>query len=173
MSLVHNYSNPIIRSQVDLFSCPPTDTTVENSFYAEYKPTVNVSDSNAKLEFRIVGNLSHYIDLSDHFLYVKFKVIAENGNDLADDDEISTANLTLHSMFSQVDVFLSNQLITEGNSSYGYKAIIESLLSFGPDYNDSQGASALFYKDTAKAQNDSDNTGYANRKEHVKESQVR
>lgn len=99
MSLVHNYSNPVIRSQVDLFSVPPTDTTIENSFYAEYKPIVNVSDSNAKIEFRIVGNSCHYLDFSDHFLYVKFQVLDEKNANLADDDEISIANLTLHSLF--------------------------------------------------------------------------
>lgn len=172
MSLVHNYSNPIIRSQVDLFSVPPTDTTVETSFYEEFKPIVNITDSNAKIEFRIVGNSSHYLDFSDHFLYVKLRVIAEDDTNLAADDEISIVNLSLHSLFSQCDVLINNHPITDGNNCYGYKSMIETLLSFGPDYQDSQGSAALFFKDDTKIQNATSNSGYSSRKDYVKESKV-
>jgi len=106
MSLVHQYSNPVVRSQVDLFSCPPTDTTVESSFYSEVKPTVNVSNSSAKLEFRIIGNSSHYLDFADHFLYIKFQILSEDGTVLKLTDDVSVVNLTLHSLFSQVCISL-------------------------------------------------------------------
>jgi hypothetical protein len=63
MALINKFSSPSIRSQVDLFSMPPTDTTVQSSFYAEYKPLVNIQDNDSKIEFRVIGNSEQYLDL--------------------------------------------------------------------------------------------------------------
>jgi hypothetical protein len=91
MSLARKYSSPTIRSDVDLFSVPSTYTTIEDSFYAEYKPTVNVQDSNAKIEFRIVGS-NHSVDLNNHFLYIKAKITDNKAAYLVSTDDYSIAN---------------------------------------------------------------------------------
>ena len=102
--MINNFSNPTIRGEVEIFGLPPTDTTVESSFYAEYKPLVNIQDNDSKIDFRIVGNSSQYLDLNDHFCYFRVKVIANDGSNITGTPEISTANLLMHSMFSQCDV---------------------------------------------------------------------
>lgn len=108
MALINSLSTPSIRGEADLFTVPSTDTTVENSLYVEYKPTVNIQDSDAKLEFKISGNSNQYLDLFDSFLYVRVKVVSEDGSNLDINDNISTANNFLHSLFQQCD-----QLITK------------------------------------------------------------
>jgi hypothetical protein len=50
-------------------------------------------------------------------------------------------------MFSQVDLLINNQNITDANNCYGYKAFIHSVLAFGPDYFHSQAQSAFFFED--------------------------
>jgi hypothetical protein len=157
MSLAHKYSSPTIRSDVDLFSVPSTCTTIEDSFYAEYKPTVNVQDSNAKIEFRIVGS-NHYVDLHDHFLYIKAKITDNKGADPVSTDKYSVANYLLHTMFSQVDVHMNNQIVSSSNC-YGHKAYLQTLLSYGPDYLNTQAQSAMFYKDVAKGTSQSRERG--------------
>lgn len=172
MALINPTSTPVIRGQADLFSSIPTDTTVENSFYAEYKPSVNIQDSDSKLEFKVTGNAVQYLDLNDSFLYLKLKIVAEDGSDLVANDDASTTNNFLHSMFSNCDVYISNKLIETSNNCYGYKAYIETLLSYGSDYLNSQGGCALFVKDTHGCVANSKNEGYAKRKTFTAPSRV-
>ncbi len=169
MSLINSLSSPVVRGEVDLFKVPPTDTTVESSFFAEFKPVVNIQDSDAKIEFRISGNSTQYLDLNDSFLFLTVKIVDKDGNNLTSND-ISTANNFLHSLFSQVDLYINNQLISTSNNCYAYKAYVESLLSYGSDYMKSQGPCAMFFKDTNKKKIDDSNVGFKKRKEYVKDS---
>jgi hypothetical protein len=169
MALINKFSMPSIRGQVDLFSLPPTDTTVESSFYAEYKPLVNIQDSESKLEFRIVGNTIHLLDLFDHFLYLKVQVVNGNGTVLDESHNVSTANLFMHSLFSKVEVFINGNLISTSNL-YHYKAFLETLLTFDKNYLESQGTCALWYDDTDEDVS-AKNTGFTERSAHISKSQ--
>jgi hypothetical protein len=170
MAMINKFSTPSIRGQADLFSLPATDTTVESSFYAEYKPIVNIQDSDAKIEFRIVGNSSQYLDLYDHFCYVRVKVINNDGTDLPAGAPISTANLFMHSLFSNCDVGINNQLVSSSNNCYMYKAFLETILTYGRDYMNSQGTCPLFFCDTDAGKLTTANTGFETRKQYIAES---
>jgi hypothetical protein len=50
-------------------------------------------------------------------------------------------------LFSQVDVSLNGQKITDSSNNYPYRAYIEDLLSYGPAAKKSQLTAGLFYKD--------------------------
>lgn len=170
MALINDLSAPSVRGEAELFSLPHTDTTVENSFYAEYKPLVNITDNDAKIEFRIVGNPSQYLDLFDHFCYLRVKVVNGDGSDLDASLSISTANLFMHSLFSQCDVSINNQVVSTSNNCYMYKAYLETILSYGRDWTNSQGTSALFYCDTNKGSLSAANTGYKQRQAFISQS---
>jgi len=58
-------------------------------------------------------------------------------------------NLFLHSFFSQVDIQFNGTLITSSTNTYPYRAILETLLSYGEDAKKTQLTSALYYKDAA------------------------
>lgn len=164
---INSLSSPVIRGEADLFNIPPTDTTVESSFFAEYKPIVNIQDSDAKIEFRLSGSSTQYIDLYDSFLYLTVKVVTHEGGNLLADAEVSTANNFMHSLFSQVDVYINNQLISSSNNCYAYKSYIENLFSFGKEYIESQGQCLMFYKDSAGGVLGSTNHGYVKRKNRI------
>ena len=169
MALINKFSSPSIRGQVDLFGLPPTDTTVESSFYAEYKPLVNIQDSDGKIEFRIVGNTIHLLDLFDHFLYLKVKVVNGDSTNLDSTHVISTANLFFHSLFSKIEVFINGNLISTSNL-YHYKAFLETLLTFDNSYLESQGTCALWYEDTDDGEVAVTNTGFTERQGFIAES---
>jgi hypothetical protein len=170
MSDIYKNSAPAIRSQVDIFSLPPTDTTTDFSMYAEYRSNLNTDDSNSNLEFKIIGNSSQYLDLQDSFLYLKVKVVNEDGSDLKTGQEISTTNLFLHAMFSQCDVLIKNKLFSTSNNLYPYKSYIETLLSSGDDYCHSQGRCSLFYPDSDNFSVSDTNEGYKSRKAIIAKS---
>ena len=58
-------------------------------------------------------------------------------------------NLFLHSLFSQVDISLNEQLISASTNTYPYRAMIEALLNYGEEAKTSKLSTAMFYKDTA------------------------
>ena len=69
-SLIHPSSSESVTSQLDLFSVPPTQTSLEDGFFTEYKP-IFVLTSGGPVEFCIAAESSNYIDLANTFLYVK------------------------------------------------------------------------------------------------------
>jgi len=140
-------------------------------FFSEYKPTVNIRDSDTKIKFRIVGNSNQYLDFNQSFLYCVVKVVNEDGTKLGKDVPVGTTNLLLHSLFSQCDVFVSNELVSTTNNCYAYKAYMETLLSHGTDYLDTQGMSAMYFQDTDGGSISALNEGLVKRKNAIANSQ--
>ena len=101
------------------------------------------------VEFDISASGEDYIDFANTVLYVKAKLTRNDGNNLANDAAVGPVNLFLHSLFSQVDISLNGTLITASTNTYPYRAMLETLLSYGHDAKKTQLASALFYKDDA------------------------
>ena len=81
-------------------------------------------------------------------LFVKAKITKGNGAALDAETKVGPVNLSLHSLFSQVDVSLNERLISPSTNTYPYRAMIETLLNYGGDAESSQLSMALFYKDT-------------------------
>lgn len=148
MSFVHEYSCECTKSELDLFSVPPTQTSIENGSWVEYHPLSTLA-SGAPIEFEINGSGEDYIDFANSYLHVQAKITLPNGDDIDDGAAVGPVNLFLHSLFSQVDVSLNGTQITPSMNTYPYRAMIETLLSYGGDAKESQLTSELFYKDVA------------------------
>jgi len=67
--LVHPNSSESVTLQLDLFSVPPTQTSLEDRFFTEY--------SKGSIEFCIAPETSNYIALANTFLYVRSSVTAD------------------------------------------------------------------------------------------------
>jgi len=148
MAFVHDQSCECTKSELDLFSVPPTQTSIEQGSWIEYHPITTVTEGSP-IEFDVNGSGEDYIDFANTLLYVKVKLSAINGDNLAADAAVGPVNLFLHSLFSQVDISLNGTLITASTNTYPYRAMIETLLSYGEDAKRSQLTSTLFYKDQA------------------------
>ncbi|XP_038045901.1 uncharacterized protein F54H12.2-like [Patiria miniata] len=98
------------------------------------------------------------MDLNQTQLHVKAKVTKADGSNLAEADHMGPVNLFLQSLFSQIDVSLNDRLISPSTPTYPYRAILETLLSYGSDAQISQLTAALFYKDTAGKMDSADPT---------------
>ena len=65
MAFVHEQSwCECLKSELDLFSMPPTQTSVENGNWVKYHPLAAVGD-DSPIEFKINGNGEDYIDLAN------------------------------------------------------------------------------------------------------------
>ena len=135
------------KSELELFTVPPTNISMEKGSVIEHLPISSVTSSKGPIEFH-VSSAEDYIDVGRTFLYLKVKVKKANGQNLADDAKVGPVNLLLHSLFSQVDVQLNGKLITPSVNTYPYKAYLETLLSYGTEAKECQLGSELWYLDT-------------------------
>ena len=150
MSYVHPYSKRCEKSEVDLFSVPPTQLSLEKGRWIDYRPLSSVENPDSAITFLIVGT-DEYIDLSKTILYVKGKVTDGNGDALSGGTQTNVApvNNFLHSLFKQVDVYLNGKQVTPAMGTYAYRSYIETLLNYDVSAKKSQLSSALYFKDTA------------------------
>lgn len=147
MDLVHPKSAECIKSELDLFSMPPTQVSLDKGHWIDHQPVSSVSDQGP-ITFMSPGT-EEYIDLSKTILIVRAKVTKANGADLDDDEKVGPTCNFLHNLFKQVDVFLKEKQVTQATGTYAYRAYLETLLNYGPSAKQSQLTASLFYKDTA------------------------
>ena len=76
------------------------------------------------------------MDLANTF--VRAKVTKADGSNLDTDSAVGPVNKWLHSLFSQVDVYLNDTLVTPSTNTYPYRAYIETALSYGADAKETQ-----------------------------------
>ncbi|GBM95265.1 hypothetical protein AVEN_199264-1 [Araneus ventricosus] len=155
-----------VKSELELFYLPGTQTAIQGGHWTQYFPLSNVTDGGP-VEFHISGTGDNYIDLSQTQIYVKARIVKQNGTPLKTDSKIGPVNLFLHSLFSQVDVSLNDRLVSSSNNTYPYRVNIETLLNHGYDSKISQLTMEMFYKD-----NEVSGDGLEERSEFLKLSSV-
>ena len=152
MAYVHPYSKRCEKSEVDLFSIPPTQLSLEKGRWIEYRPLSSVENNDSAITFVVAGT-DEYLDLSKTILVVKGKVVPGTGgpNAVLDSGQASIApvNNFLHSLFRQVDVYLNGKQVTPAMGTYAYRSYLETLLNYDVSAKQSQLSSAMYYKDTA------------------------
>ena len=160
MNFVHSKSQECTKSELDLFSVPPTQVSLEKGHWIDHQPVSSVSDGGP-ITFLSPGT-EDYVDLSKTILVVRAKVTKADGANLDADEKVGVLNNFLHSLFKQVDVFLKKKQVTQTTGTYSYRAYLETLLNYGPAAKKSQLTAALFYKDTAGKMDTADPTLAAN-----------
>lgn len=147
MNFVHSKSQESTKSEMDIFSVPPTQVSLEKGHWIDHQPVSSVSDAGP-ITFVSPGT-EDYVDLSKTILVVRAKVTKADSTDLDADTKVAPVTNFLHSLFKQVDVFLKGKQVTQATGTYAYRAYLETLLNYGPSAKKSQLTAALFYKDTA------------------------
>lgn len=142
MSFLHSHSCECMKSELDLFTIPPTQTAIESSQWIHYKPVSSLTD-DGPLEFVIPGHGEEYLDLAHTMISLSVKIIAIGDPAY----KVAPVNNFLHTLFNQVDVFFNQKLVAPPNNAYPYRAYIETLLNYGPSAKTSHLTTALWYTD--------------------------
>ncbi len=178
MAFVHHQSCECAKSELDLFSVAPTQTSIESGSWVEYNPISSITDG-APIEFVVGGSGQDYIDLANTQIYVRAQILRGNNAVIDDTLHVGPVNLLLHSLFSEVDMKLNDTLVSSTNNTYAYRAYLESLLSLGPATKESQLTASLYYKDKSSAMEDANpnadaapNTGIKQRHAFFKDGGV-
>ena len=104
MTFVHRQSCEGVKTELDLFTVTPSQTSIVDSHVVEHQTMASL-DSGGLIEFLIPGSGDDYLDLANTILHVQVKVTRANGDDLDLADPVGPVNNWLHSLFSQVDVY--------------------------------------------------------------------
>ncbi|XP_033218155.1 uncharacterized protein F54H12.2-like [Belonocnema kinseyi] len=157
MSFLHSHSRECLKSELDLFSIPPTQTSIGSSQWVLYKPVSSLTDES-HIEFVVPGHGDEYIDLAHTMLNLRVKLIttprvAANAEQL---DRVGPVNNLLHLLFNQVDAYFNQKVVSPPSNSYAYRAYIETLLNAGPAPKNNHLTTSLWYNDTPAKMDDFD-----------------
>ena len=147
MAYKHACSGEGMKSELDLFSLPLTQTSIENNAFLHCKPVSSLSnDSDSPLEFLVPSSTEHYIDLVHTMLRVTVQILPVDTEQ--ENAKVGPVNNFIHSLFVQVDIFFNQKLVSPPNNAYPYRAYTETLLNYAPPALQSHLTAALWYVDT-------------------------
>jgi len=154
-------------TEFDIFAPKPRQVAVEGTTETIYKPIASIDQTD--IEFLIPGDGETYIDL-DLKLYIKGKLMKEDGTALGDTDYKAGINNLLYALFSQCSISLNGTQITQATELYNYRAYLETLLTYGRDAAESHLKNALWHLDTGNMKgcdctkpNETNNDGFIHR----------
>ena len=146
MKLLHEQPSQCLRSELDLFSLPPTQTAVDGSQWVEHSPVSTIT-SSSPIEFIVSGSGEDYMDLNNTLLEVKACIKTTNNSPVDAAVAVAPINNTLHSLFSQIDVSLNDVNVSSATTTYPYRAYIETHLNYGTDAKKSRLQAAMYFID--------------------------
>jgi hypothetical protein len=165
-------------ASVGLFQVPPTETGEETVSWVNIRPTSQIT-SGGVIDFTVPGNTLQYMNCKKTLLYVKSKVVKKDGSDIVAEDIVTTINLFLHSLWSQMEVSIQQKSISSGISTrYPYKAILDIILFMKLDERKSKGPTMMYYRDSGRSMDSVSpsvspvNTGLFSRNERCKVSKI-
>ena len=134
------------KSKLELFATPPHNVSTQRGDYVNHKPLAQITHL-APLEFHVQISADKYIDLGRTKLQPTLRIAKRSGAALAQDAKVTTANLLLHTLFSQVNCKLNGTLVTANVGTYHYKAYLETILSHGSNSSKSWVQAELYEED--------------------------
>ena len=132
---------PCTKSELDLESVPPLQIGVVNDCLVRTSPKSG-PESGGPLEFLILASGDDYLNLSHCYLYLKCRVLKDNGSPIeslkadatrGEDSSVGPVNLLFHSIFRQVDLVMNDALVASSGNTYPSRAYLTTLLSYGCD----------------------------------------
>lgn len=164
MAYINSHKSPTIKTELDIFAVPPTQSSVESGTIHCCRPVAALT-SSAPIEFIVPQSTQEYLDLSHTTLHILVKINRATAN-----QNVAPVNNFLHSMFSQVDVFLNQRNISPPSTRYSYRSYIEKLLTYGKEAKNTHLQTSMWYKDTGgqmdtiTSEDNVENAGYQARK---------
>lgn len=151
--MIHPDSCECAPSASNFFDRPPSQTGVLQRTVVECHPVAEVNGLGP-IEFYLPASDEDVYNLHGHRFEVTIKVTKANGTALVDADKVSLVNYTLHSLFSQLDIWINEQLVSHQSNTYAYKSYIEAILTYTSADKKSQLALSLYEKDKGNSMND-------------------
>ncbi len=164
--LLDERSVPSGKSELELFSVPPTQVAIDSGFWFEVHPK-NTLTTAGPYEFNITRD-PLYIDLSRNYIYMKLKITKGDGTDIPPatgdgtdkDYPVAPINLISKTFFKQVKLYLNDKLCYDSGDLYAYRAYLETLLNFGSEAKKTHLQAGMYYCDDSGRMENNTNSGF-------------
>lgn len=91
MVFLHNNSCECVKSELDVFALPTTQTSIESGQWMQYHPISSLTD-DGPIEFLIPGAGDEYIDLSHTMISISARIENNDSSRLAVDANVAPVN---------------------------------------------------------------------------------
>lgn len=126
---------PCMIGQLEIFKKKPVQACIKRRVVEKHKPLATGRGFPDVVEWVIPGRPLHLLNINA----TKVRVVAHmrvksTGASLDPDDEkYSVADCTLHSLFDQAEIFLSEKSVTKSPQHYSYKSVLDLYSTAGAD----------------------------------------
>jgi len=131
MSLISETTPVTALHELDLFTVPPVQTSIESTVVQEIRPATQLN-TGGHIELIVNNNFNEYVRPNDTTLHVKFRVnLSKTDKSTVTETDwktLSMVNNVLHSLWSQVDLYLGDIQTTISLQTYPYRSYFENLL---------------------------------------------
>ena len=129
---------PCSTSDLDLTTMPPIQSAIVDDYTIRTGPK-STPDGEGPLEFELISSGDDWLDLSECYLNIQWKIRKGDGTNLTyfetNGDQAAgitcqPVNLALHSMFRQVDLIMNEKLIYSLGENYPYRAYLTTISNY-------------------------------------------
>ena len=128
MTAIHRLSSVKALPEFDIFTVPPTQSTIEQDLLTEHRP-ISTLDPRACIEFNFSSGIDEYLRLDKSLFFMKLRITIEKPLNaevkMVDWGKVSTVNNLLNSLFKQIDLTIGDRIINPPHQTYSYKTDIE------------------------------------------------
>ena len=135
MEYLHEASLPASKSELQIFSIPPTQTAIESSYEVEYRPSASLESSNS-YEIHIPPS-EDFTDLASTMLHLVVSIKTKDNTAITAEAGLQAVDNFGNSLFEQVDLSLGSVNTVQANNMYHYQAWFEDLFFKHPNNVDS------------------------------------
>jgi len=133
-----------ICTEFDIFAKKSLQSAILETHVVQNKPIATADQNDIK--FFIPGDSDSYIDL-DIKLYVKGRLLGDDGKDLDTSDFTAGTSNFFNSLFSQCSISLNGVNITPASELYPYRSYMQTLLTYCSDAANSHLTNPFWYLD--------------------------
>ena len=133
---------------LNLFAPPNIQNDLFGCEYITVRPDATITDTGP-IDFIIRDN-KEYLDLRETALNLEVKVVNADGSNIlpvTDKDDVAIINNAMHSVFSDVSVYLNEKLVEGGDDLYHLKAYMSTVFKFSDKAEKGQLFATGFIKD--------------------------
>lgn len=127
---LHKNSCLCTTDQLELFSLPPTNFSLEKSEYVEFFPIATPTGTSV-IEFNVPSLGPFFYDLQSSFLHIQCKIVRKNGDTAATanvNDKVIPVQSFATSLFQHVHVYLNSTLVSSFEH-YAYRSYLDIIMN--------------------------------------------
>ena len=135
MEYLHESSLPASKSELQIFSVPPTQTAIESCYEVEYRPAASLESSNS-YEINIPAS-EDFTDLAATMLHLVVSIKTKDNKALTAETGLEAVENFGNALFEQVDLALGTINTVQANNMYHYQSWFEDMFFKHPNDIDS------------------------------------